>query len=243
MLNPASALPLYHQLAERLSSGISTGQWSPGDRLPSEPELARQFGIGRPTVRQALDVLVRRGLAERKRGSGTYVTRSAGSVDLFTLAGTVSSFRSGGHDLSITGLAGPRLATVDATDANNPFAARPAVVLRRLGSLEHLPVLVEDLWLDPFTFPGLESLPLGASSVSEIVRQHYRLEPTDGEQSFHVTEPPTPIAEALQLPQGAALLLIQRTLHFSSARSSVFSRLYCRTDRVTFSQKLGGFSP
>lgn len=243
MLNPASALPLYHQLAERLSSGISAGQWNPGDRLPSEPELARQFGIGRPTVRQALDVLVKRGLAERKRGSGTYVSRSAGSVDLFTLAGTVSSFRSGGHELEITALDGPRLTTVEATDAHNPFGDRLAVVLRRLGSLEGAPVLVEDLWLDPFTFPGLEKLPLGASSVSEIVRQHYRLEPTDGEQTFHVAEPPAPIAEALQLPKGAGILLIQRTLHFSSARSSVFSRLYCRTDRVTFSQKLGGFSP
>src|SRR5690606_22883082 len=99
VLNPASALPLYHQLAERLSSGISAGDWAPGTRLPSEPQLARQFKIGRPTARQALELLVRRGLAERRRGSGTYVSNSAGSVDMFTLAGTVSSFRSGGHDL------------------------------------------------------------------------------------------------------------------------------------------------
>lgn len=241
MLNPASPLPLYHQLAQRLSSGISAGDWAPGERLPSEPELARRYGIGRPTVRQALDVLVRRGMAERRRGSGTFVCATAGSVDLFTLSGTVSSFRSSGHNLRTELLEGPQILEVPKTDALNPFATRNAVTFRRLGKLDQSPVLVEDLWLDPLTFPGLESLPLHATSVSEVVRQHYHLEPTDGEQSFHVDVPPPPIARALQLAKDVPLLAIARTLNFPSAKAAVFSRLYCRTDRITFSQKLGGF--
>lgn len=246
MLNPSSPLPLYHQLAEKLSSGISAGDWGPGQRLPSEPELARQYGIGRPTVRQALEILVRRGLAERRRGSGTYVTASAGSVDLFTLAGTVSSFRSSGHELQTTLLSKPGIATSD--DAPPPFSGRPAVTFRRLGSLQVTPeqsepvaVLIEDLWLDPETFPGFEQLNLETSSVSQIVRQHYHLEPTDGEQSFHVVAPSSEVRAALQLPPNSEVLLIQRTLNFPNAKAAVFSRLYCRTDRVTFSQKLGGF--
>lgn len=243
MLNPASPLPLYHQLAERLSSGISAGDWAPGDRLPSEPELARQFGIGRPTVRQALDVLVRRGMAERRRGSGTFVTETAASVDLFTLSGTVSSFRSSGHELVTELLTKPHVAVVPASDTPNPFAGRNAIVLRRLGKLSQAPVLVEELWLDPVTFPGLETLPLHATPVSQIVRQHYHLEPTDGEQSFHVERPEPTITHALQLPKDGVLLAIQRTLNFPNAKAAVFSRLYCRTDRITFSQKLGGFQP
>lgn len=241
MLNPASPLPLYHQLAERLSSGISAGDWAPGDRLPSEPELARQFGIGRPTVRQALDILVRRGMAERRRGSGTYVTDTAGSVDLFTLSGTVSSFRSSGHDLQTELLAEPRVYQVPTTDTLNPFAGRSAITFRRLGRLDQAPVLVEDLWLDPITFPGLEKLPLRDTPVSQVVRSHYHLEPTDGEQSFHVERPEAAICRALQLPKDGVLLAIARTLNFPNAKAAVFSRLYCRTDRVTFSQKLGGF--
>lgn len=209
--------------------------------MPSEPELARQFGIGRPTVRQALDVLVRRGMAERRRGSGTYVSATAGSVDLFTLSGTVSSFRSGGHDLKTALLAGPELFEVPSADTHNPFAGRSAVTFRRLGTLELAPVLVEDLWLDSVTFPGLEKLPLHDTPVSQVVRQHYHLEPTDGEQSFHVEAPPAAIARALQLSKDAPVLSIQRTLNFPSAKAAVFSRLYCRTDRITFSQKLGGF--
>lgn len=241
MLNPASPLPLYHQLAERLRAEISAGTWAPGQRLPSEPELARQFGIGRPTVRQALEVLVRRGMAERRRGSGTFVSATSGRVDLFTLSGTVSSFRSGGLDLRTELLTAAKLSEIPSADLQNPFAGRTAVTFRRLGTLDQAPVLLEDLWLDPTTFPGLEKLTLDDASVSHVVRQHYNLEPIDGEQSFHVEAPPSPIARALQLAKDAPLLSIQRTLNFPNVKAAVFARLYCRTDRITFTQKLGGF--
>src|ERR1041384_3677335 len=96
MLNPASPLPLYQQLAELLGRDIQSGSKAEGARWPSEPELARAHGIGRPTVRQATELLVQRGLVERKRGSGTYVRSAPKRVDLFSLGGTLSSFREGG---------------------------------------------------------------------------------------------------------------------------------------------------
>src|ERR1700691_4862266 len=69
MLNPASPLPLYHQLAELLMAGISRGELAAGARLPSAPELSRVHRIGRPTVRQATELLGQRGRAERRRAS------------------------------------------------------------------------------------------------------------------------------------------------------------------------------
>jgi GntR family transcriptional regulator len=180
-------------------------------------------------------------MAERRRGSGTFVTATAGSVDLFTLSGTVSSFRSGGHDLQTELLERAELAAVSDADTQNPFAGITAIRFRRLGKLDDAPVLVEDLWLDPITFPDLETLPLHNTPLSQVVRQHYHLEPTDGEQSFHVEIPTPAIAQALQLAEDTPLLSIQRTLNFPNAKAAVFSRLHCRTDRITFSQKLGGF--
>ena len=84
-LDSSSPVPLYHQLAERLLTGIRTGAYPTGCRLPSEPELARVYGIGRPTVRQATDVLVRRRIVERRRGSGTFVVDPPERVDLLSL--------------------------------------------------------------------------------------------------------------------------------------------------------------
>jgi GntR family transcriptional regulator len=79
-LNPESPLPLYRQLAELLLERIRVGEYTSGSRIPSEPELARTFRIGRPTVRQATDLLVRRRCLERRRGSGTYVVEPPASA-------------------------------------------------------------------------------------------------------------------------------------------------------------------
>jgi GntR family transcriptional regulator len=85
ILNPRSPLPLYHQLAELLAARIRAGDYPPGTRIPSEHQLAGVFAIGRPTARQAIDVLVRKGLVTRRRGSGTYVREPRQEVDLFSL--------------------------------------------------------------------------------------------------------------------------------------------------------------
>lgn len=101
-LNPDSPLPLYHQLADLLLSRIRGGDYQTGSRIPSENQLATAFGIGRPTARQAIDVLVRKGYLSRRRGSGTYVCEPRQEVDLFSLDGTSASFQKKGW-MSISG--------------------------------------------------------------------------------------------------------------------------------------------
>jgi len=71
-----SSVPLYVQVAEQLEHAISTGQLSPGDRIPNEVAMAQALGLSRPTLRQAMQSLVDKGLVVRKRGVGTQVVRS-----------------------------------------------------------------------------------------------------------------------------------------------------------------------
>jgi GntR family transcriptional regulator len=96
MLNPESPIPLYHQLATILTERIRQGAYRPGDRIPSENHLAAMYGIGRPTVRQAMELLIQKSLLIRKRGSGTYVQSPKKEVDLLSLTGTMSSFHKKG---------------------------------------------------------------------------------------------------------------------------------------------------
>lgn len=243
VLNPASPLPLYHQLADRLCQAITSGDWQPGDKLPSEQDLSKAYGIGRPTVRQATDILIRRGLAERRRGSGTFVKSSPAAVDLFTMSGTISSFRSSGHTLRTELLRPVQRVVVDSDDSDNPFCGLETYYLQRLGRLDTTPVLMEDIWLDPKVFPRLEQTPIANAPLSDLVRQIYHLEPTDGEQSFHVVKGTDALRRSLQLSARECLLQIQRSLNFPNAKSALYSRLYCCTDRVAFSQRLGGPKP
>ena len=71
-----SPVPLYYQLAQSIEHAINTGALAPGDRLENELSLTSRLGLSRPTARQAIQELVKKGLLVRKRGVGTQVVRS-----------------------------------------------------------------------------------------------------------------------------------------------------------------------
>jgi GntR family transcriptional regulator len=241
MLNPGSPLPLYQQLAELLSREIASGALGPGGRLPSEPELARRHRIGRPTVRQATELLVQRGLIERRRGSGTFVRHAPRRVDLFSLGGTLSSFREGGLELR-TSLLGKVAERRVAADPDNPFAGQRAFVVTRVGSVGAKPVLLERLYFDLAVFAGLDQLPLAGASLSRVVEERYYLKATHAEQSFRVAVPTDEVRLALELAARAPVLLVKRALFFPRAPRAVFGELYCRTEELVFSQTIGAES-
>lgn len=95
-LNLRSPIPLYHQLADIISEKIRDGEYLPGTRIPSEILLAKTYGIGRPTARQATEALIRKGMLLRRRGAGTFVREKLKEVDLFSLGGTLASFKKRG---------------------------------------------------------------------------------------------------------------------------------------------------
>ena len=65
-----SPLPRYYQLKEIMRDRIRSGEWKPGDLIPSERELGEQYGISRMTARQAITDLVNEGLFYREQGKG-----------------------------------------------------------------------------------------------------------------------------------------------------------------------------
>ena len=67
----------YQQIADRLRDQIDSGTLQPGERLPSEPDLVRQFDASRNTVRLALALLTNQGLVVTRQGLGTFVTEPA----------------------------------------------------------------------------------------------------------------------------------------------------------------------
>lgn len=72
-LDPTSAIPLHSQIERHLAAAIAAGDWPVGGVLPSEPELARRFGVSRMTLRQALGALADQGLLIRQRGRATRI--------------------------------------------------------------------------------------------------------------------------------------------------------------------------
>lgn len=78
---------LYEEVAGRLEAMIQEGHYSPGDQLPSERDLMRQFGVGRPAVREALFALQKMGLVAISSGERARVTQPTPKVVFESLAG------------------------------------------------------------------------------------------------------------------------------------------------------------
>ncbi len=74
---PLQIPQLYDQIAARVRGEIAGGVLAPGQRLPSERELARALGVGRPSVREAIAALKNDGLVETRAGAGTFVSADA----------------------------------------------------------------------------------------------------------------------------------------------------------------------
>ncbi|QBF47575.1 GntR family transcriptional regulator [Janibacter limosus] len=73
VIDRASPVPLYHQLAEQLTAAIDDGRLQPGDPFENELALAARLTLSRPTVRRAIQEMVDQGLLVRRRGLGTTV--------------------------------------------------------------------------------------------------------------------------------------------------------------------------
>lgn len=82
MSDRPDSVPRYQWVADQLRERIQNREWLPGDRMPTEAELSRQYDVHRLTIRQAITQLRVIGLVDARQGSGTYV---AGPTSLLEL--------------------------------------------------------------------------------------------------------------------------------------------------------------
>ena len=225
-LNTNSPVPLYRQLADRLLADIDGGTYAVETKIPSEHDLAEHFSIGRPTVRQATDLLVRKGRLERRRGSGTFVKKPASTIDLLSLTGTSAAFKNSDLNTQLELVSGAELMP------NKSYR----VVRRAL--VDKKPVMLETLDFDAELFVGLDKQNLANRSLSALVKEVYFLEPTEADQSFSVVLAHAEHAKLLALEEDTPLLHVHRRLHFSNYRDALHTHILCRTDRFDFSQTL-----
>jgi len=237
-INRSSPLPLYLQLAQMIREKIERGEYACGKRIPSEPELVRALGIGRPTIRQAIGLLVQEGDLERRRGSGTYVREKEADIDLFSLAGTSSAFGQKGIKLTQRLVKKISLVRVPETPGH-PLAGRNAYFFSRLSLSGAEPVLLEETWLDPILFSGIDKYDFARISLARIVRDRYFLTPRSFRQTFRAGTDRERGA-LLKACRNEPLLLAARTINFPDQAAGIYSLISCRTNRYTFSQTLTG---
>lgn len=91
------SLPRYQEIQNHLKSQILSGAWAPGYKVPSEHELAAQFGCARMTVSKAIGTLVEKGLVVRRRRAGTVVAAPRSQETVLEIHDIQAEVQASGH--------------------------------------------------------------------------------------------------------------------------------------------------
>lgn len=124
---PVSRQNLADDLAQRIAQLIQRGDYTAGDRLPAIATMARQFGVGSPTLREALRKLETVGVIDIRHGSGVYVNRAPDSL---VITNPILHFAQDG--------AVEKKLLVDLIEARIPIEVQSATLAARHATPEHL---------------------------------------------------------------------------------------------------------
>jgi GntR family transcriptional regulator len=225
---------VHGQIEDWLAGEIAIGALMPGDRLPTEHDLAAWFGVSRMTLRHALAELARRGLVIRAVGrrGGTFVAAPKLEQDLTILAGFSEQLRRHGM------VAGARVLTASERPAGPAAGAAlditpddPVYEVRRIRLADGRPIAVERSLFPASRFPGMLDCRLDGS-LYELLEAKYGLRPHRARETMEPVTAGVREAEALEVPEGAPLMLVERTAYARSGEPVEFARDLFRGDRT-----------
>jgi GntR family transcriptional regulator len=232
----SDAAPRYRQVADALQRGIATGDLGSHDRLASERSIADRFGLSRMTARQAVELLVRRGVVYRRPGSGTFVSPPRIVHTLQRLAGFSEQMRR--QEIHPSG----RVLRMGCSARIDP-AARAALELadgerawmvRRLRFGDGEPLLLETFWVPRAVCPQLSRHELTESSLYTVMRSRYGVDPVTAQTSLEPSALDAADARHLGARAGAPAILFTRTTRDGNGRPVEFARDLYRGDRARF---------
>ncbi|MGE0219452.1 GntR family transcriptional regulator [Mycolicibacterium sp.] len=205
VINRYAGRPVYRQLSDLLEARLAE-QAGPGDRLPSEAELSRQYDVNRLTVRRALNELSQRGLIETVHGKGSFVAPpvlrynvSAGRDASFT-----RSMRALGHRVGIRLLSRQ---TVSSRELQAELATGGEIlVCTTLRLVDDQPWSRSVTYIGADRFPRLEQEWTGETSLFDFLLDAHGARMTRANRSFSAGLAEPGEAEELQVRVGAAIL-------------------------------------
>jgi GntR family transcriptional regulator len=207
--------PLYRQIKALITAGLQSGEWKPGEAIPSEMELAARFKVSQGTVRKAIDELATENLLVRRQGKGTFVATHAEERTQYRFLRLVPDDGSAG-DMTRRFLECRRLrAPADIVRALDLKSGDAGVQIRRLLFFRGAPVVLDDIWLPGTLFKGLtaERLSDYRGPLYGLFEAEFGVRMIRAEEKIRAVAADVASAALLQLPAGSPLLSVERLSH------------------------------
>ena len=218
-------LPAYEQVKEWIRGHIASGQWRPGDPVPSEAALMDQFGVSRMTVNRALRELAAEGLVNRVQGSGTTVAQLHRISSRLTIRDIHEEVQERGHVHTA------RVLRVAKEKANADLAK--AMGLRTGAVVFHtvlihmengVPIQWEDRYVNPAAAPDYLATDFTQTSPTLHLLRHAPL--TEASYSIEACLPTAEEAKELAIKRTEPCLVMRRRTVSGSHVASVARLVY-----------------
>jgi GntR family transcriptional regulator len=207
--------PLYQQIKGLILQGLQSGEWKPGEGIPSEMELAARYRVSQGTVRKAIDELASNNLLIRRQGKGTFVATHAEQQIQYRFLKLIPDL----GDPKSEGPAQRKIIDCKKLRANADIARALAIrsgdavlQVRRVLSFAGSPTILEDLWLPGTPFKGLtaERLSEYDGPMYAMFEAEFGVRMVKAEERIKAVMPDSAQCKLLEIKSNTPLLSVER---------------------------------
>jgi len=210
-----AAAPLYREVQWKITRALAAGEWKPGEAIPSESQLARQFKVSIGTIRRAIDELVAGRILVRQQGRGTFVATHTEDRTLFYFFHVVG--KDGSREFPVSELLGFRKERADANDEAEFGLVRGSRVarVRNLLKLAGKPVVLDDITVPTERFSRLDESTFRnrEGTIYGLYQARYGVNVVRISERLSAAHPPADIAAILGLRSDQPALQIRRVAY------------------------------
>jgi GntR family transcriptional regulator len=232
--------PLYQQIKALITQSLQSGEWKPGELIPSEVELANRFKVSQGTVRKAIDELSAENLVVRRQGKGTFVATHHEARAHFRFLRLMPDAGEAHYPdnriIEVKRLRAP----AEVARQLDIKSGDSVIFIKRVLSFDGAPTILEELWLPGLIFKGLT-----AERLSEYKGPMYGLFETEfGTHMIHASEKIRAVsadqetAELLVVEAGTPLLSVERVSYTYGNKPVEVRRGLYMTDRHHYQNEL-----
>ena len=233
-------VPKYYLIINILRQTFA--KYNRGDRLPTEFELAKEFGVSRVTLQRALAQLVEDGVVIRIQGKGTFYSGEGKTRKAQAISGALESLMvyENGASARVIDKNWSRDVPADVQQHLNLAKNDEVVIIKRVALVDTEPLayiinyLPRDIGAKIFD----EDKALMHSPIAFLLREKYHVPLTRADQTIDAVLADPEVASALDFPIGSPLLRIERTFFTKKDKPIQFTRSWYRSDRHKYAVTL-----
>jgi GntR family transcriptional regulator len=229
-------LPLYQQIKVLLLQKLQAGDWTPGELIPSEIDLAQYFKVSQGTVRKAVDALANENLLIRQQGKGTFVATHAKETTQYRFLRLTADKNTASPDsqkvkrafISLdTHLPPPKVSAALALEQDEQV-----IHIKRTLAFEVEPVILEEIWLPLPAFKGLtlQKMINYDGPTYALFEMEFGIRMVRANEKIKATIAKEDETAFLKIASGTPLLSVERVAFTYNDRPMEFRRALCNTN-------------